>query len=128
MKGKRPSGRFFFSAIPYSRRRGFYAWGMSKDTTSPSVRLTGAKLSMVLFHIGWTSENAAAEKCRMHRTQLRRCLEGRSALDEARSAWLLRLRDAHLENPCPVRPKNDAILRELESVKRADEEGRGAAA
>ncbi|WP_291366528.1 hypothetical protein [Acetobacter sp. UBA5411] len=94
---------------------------MSKDTTSPSVRLKGAELSMVLFHIGWTSENAAAEKCRMHRTQLRRCLEGRSALDEARSGWLLRLRDAHLANPCPIRPRNDAILRELETTQRADE-------
>ncbi|KXV51008.1 hypothetical protein AD945_00870 [Gluconobacter albidus] len=87
-------------------------------TQSPSPldtrpkHLKGPRLSLALFRIGW-SERQAAEKCDMHRTQLRRCLEGTSALPSDLSGWLLDLEAAHLAHPCPRQRRADPILAEI---------------
>ena len=74
--------------------------------------LTGPRLSLALFRIGW-SERQAAEKCDMHRNQFRRCLEGTSSLPADLSLWLLDLEAAHLAYPCPRQRKADPILAEI---------------
>lgn len=67
---------------------------------SPSIRLAGRRLFLCLTRIGW-SERLAAERLGIHRTSLRRAIDGSSQLAPDLSAWLLDLEAAHLARPSP---------------------------
>jgi len=88
----------------------------SRWSTTPAC-LSGARLSMALFIIGW-SEAHAAEKCRMHRTQLRRCIAGTSHLPADLSGWILRLEAAHLDNPPPRQRRDDPALQDVSDPRK----------
>lgn len=104
--------------MAFSRRTGGHDTTMMKSLSPLDTRpkhLKGPRLSLVLFRIGW-SERQAAGKCAMHRTQLRRCLDGTSVLPADLSAWLLNLEAAHLAHPCPRQRKSDPILAEIQKA------------
>ncbi|WP_026398981.1 hypothetical protein [Acetobacter nitrogenifigens] len=83
--------------------------GNPSSSAGPTARLSGSRLYRCLMVLGW-SERLAAERCHVHRTQLRRAIDGTSSLPLDISAWLLDLESAHLDRPCPRLRTADPIV------------------
>jgi len=89
----------------------------SLSTDPGPVRLSGRRLLLCITVLGW-SERHAAERCLMHRTSFRRCVEGTSSLDAELSAWLLALEAAIRALPCPRARLHDPAYRVRADIAR----------